>query len=115
VCFDPDSVRLYYYAGDQSQEFLQSQTCDPLSQYWAQAIAWLATARLHKPFCSCNNTMSLAQEWQRDLRFTGSREYGSYAISTAELDNPFGTKLGEVLAWKRVAMMAERVIAGGLA
>lgn len=114
VCRDPDQVKIYYYAGDQSQKYLQGQTCDPLSDYWAQAIAWMAVARLHKPFCSCNNTNSLAEEWQRDLRFTGSREYGSYQISPSELDNPFGTKFGEVMAWKRVSRLAaNEIISGG--
>lgn len=105
VCRDPDMVKLYYYAGDRSNKSLSGNTCDDLSHWWAETIAWLAVARVNRPFCTCNNSQTLLNNLQRDLSFTGSRELGNYAVSAADLDNPFGTKLGEIRAWRRVSKM----------
>jgi hypothetical protein len=112
VCRDPDLVKVWYYAGDYSQEYLSGRSCDPLSHTWAEAIMWLAVARVNRPFCTCNNSLTMLNELQRDLSFTGSRVAGSYTISPSDLDNPFGTKMGEVKAWKRIGRMAERITMG---
>ncbi len=116
VCRDPDLVKLYYKAGEQSQDFLQGKTCDPLSNYLAEAIAMLAVAKVPRPFCTCNNSLAmtgnLVDGWQRDLSFTGSREQGNFQVSQADLDNPFGTRAGAVLAWKRVGRMTSSVMVG---
>lgn len=112
VCRDPDLIKVWYYAGDLSQEYQRGLSCDPLSHWWAEAITWLAVARTVNPFCTCNNSLTLVQEWQRDLSFTGSRELGSFSISPADLDNPFGTRKGEVMAWRRVGRMSKAVVGG---
>lgn len=105
VCRDPDMVKLWYLAGDQSQEYKAGRTCEPLSQFWAQNIAWLATARTNRPFCACNNSQAFPDSptnLQRDLAFTGSRQLGSFRVSEADLNNPLGTRAGEVRVWKRI-------------
>lgn len=116
VCRDPDLVKLYYKAGEQSQDFLQDKTCDPLSNYLAETIAMLAVAKIPRPFCTCNNSLAmtgnLVDGWQRDLSFTGSRQQGNFQVSAADLDNPFGTRAGAVLAWKRVGRMSSSVMVG---
>jgi len=109
-CRDPDMVRLYYYAGDQDNRYLDRATCEPLSNYWAQAIAWLATARLERTFCSCVNVQSLAQDWRKDLAFVKD---SSYQFAPELLSNPFGTRYGEVKAWQRVAKIQGRQLKGG--
>jgi hypothetical protein len=55
ICRDPDMVKMWYYAGALSQDFKAERTCEPLANDLAQAIAWLATARVNRPFCACNN------------------------------------------------------------
>lgn len=112
VCRDPDLVKLWYYAGDKSAQYLASRTVDPLSDYMADAIAWLATARVNRPFCTCNNSLTLLNNLQRDMSFTGSRELGSFIVSAADLDNPFGTKVGEVKAWHKVSRLASAMPMG---
>jgi hypothetical protein len=112
VCRDPDLVKFYYRAGEQSQDYLQGKTCEPLSNYLAEAIAMLATAKVARPFCTCNNSLAMTNEWQRDLSFTGSRVQGSYTVSAADLDNPFGTRAGAVLSWKRVGRMSSGLMVG---
>lgn len=112
VCRNPDMVKLWYYAGDQSQEFLAGRTCEPLSHFWAETIAWLAVARVNRPFCTANNSQTLLNNLQRDLSFTGSKEQGSYRISESDLDNPFGSRFGEVKAWKRVSRLTSSLMMG---
>lgn len=116
VCRDPDLVKVWYYAGEQSQEFIQGRTLDPLSNFWAETIAMLATANVPRPFCTCNNSLAMVGNrvdgWQRDLSFTGSREQGSFGIAPSDLDNPFGTRVGQVLAWKRTSRLVGSMMTG---
>lgn len=112
VCRDPDMVRIWYYAGEQAQNYLAGRTCDPLNSNLANAIAWLATARVNRPFCTCNNALTLLNNLQRDMAFTGSRELGSFQVSAADMDNPFGTRLGEVKAWHIVSRLASNLMVG---
>lgn len=111
-CRDPDLVKLWYRAGDQSQDYLQGRTCDPLSNFYAEAIAMLATSRVTRPFCTCNNSLTLTNEWQRDLSFTGSRQNGSFVVSPSDLDNPFGSRYGAVLCWKKIGRMTSALMTG---
>lgn len=109
VCRDPDQVRLYYQAGDLSNENLAGRTCQPLSNWWAQTIAWIATARLERPFCAGTNVLSLTKKFQKDMALTGAE---SFQISEGDLDNPFGTRVGEVMAWRRVKKIATKRTTG---
>ena len=109
-CRDPDMVRIYYWAGDQDNRYLQGYGCEPLSNYWAHAIAWLATARLDREFCGCVNVQSLVQEWRKDLAFVKDT---SYQVNLDLLNNPFGTRVGEVKAWQRVARIQGKQLRGG--
>lgn len=109
---DPDFVRVWYLSGDRSSAYRSKQTPDPLSNYLAQAIAWLATARLVKPICACGAVRAAGEELRTDLVI--SSEQGNFAIGIEEvMNNPFGTRLGEVRAWRRVARLAQRNIEGG--
>jgi hypothetical protein len=105
VCRDPDYVKLWYYSGLISDEYLRSTSMDPLGNWLAMSIAQIATARLQKPLCSCSNVTALADEWRQDLSITGP---GGAMLSEAALDNPFGTRRGEVVAWKRISKLALR-------
>ena len=73
---------------------------EPLSQYWANLIAMLATARLEWPLCSCTNVQLLANRWREDLARMNKER--SFAVTPDDLQNPFGTRAGETLAWKRI-------------
>jgi len=107
LCYAPDMLRFWYYAGDISDEFLNGYTTDPLSHFWAEIIAWMATARLYRPFCSCVNLNAYITQLQMDV--TRSEAEGpAFTVSESDLDNPFGTRKGEVLAWRRVSKLAEK-------
>jgi len=100
-CREPDLVKVNYYAGDLDRKFLSGRACEPLSLYWAQAIAWLATARLSRPFCSCGTVEKLVNDLRWDTARTGADE-PAYTLDPRDGANPFGTLVGEVKAWRRV-------------
>jgi hypothetical protein len=111
-CRDPDLVKLWYYAGRIDQRNLRDSRCRLLSNWWAQTIAWLATARLERQFCSCANVTALAQDLRRNLALVGANE--SFLVAEGLLDNPFGTRVGEVRAWQRVSKIAKKRMAAAV-
>ncbi len=109
VCRDPDQIKLYYYGGEQSDEWLSGWSYDPLSHHMAQAIAWMATARLERPFCACSNVTTLGLHLKEDLSLT--TDQGRF-VSDTILTNPFGTRRGEVKAWQRISMLIDSAVTG---
>jgi len=95
---DPDMVKLWYYAGDIANAYLGSFVGDPLPQKWARAIAQLAVARPERELCECGNSGALTKMWQINTALTSSE----VMIPEKELSNPFGTRYGEILAWRTV-------------
>lgn len=113
VCRDPDQVKLWYQAGNLSQSYLNGSNCEKLDDYLAQAVAYLAVARLEYQMCSCSNVRNVAEELRRDL--TLNKNDTSYIRSTSMdiFTNPFGTRKGEVMAWQRVAKLISNNWGGG--
>lgn len=112
ACREPEQVKLWYYAGDLSDEYLAGNSYDPLSDWWAYTIAWLAVARLEKPMCSCGNVQYFVNDLMTDLSFSGGT--GSYNVDFELLGNPFGSRKGAVMAWHRVSSYNEKVFEGAV-
>lgn len=114
VCFSPDypptGVRFWYYAGLQDDRYLAGRTLDPLSNYWAQAIIWLAVANIELPPCACGAAQHLFTEYRRDLAASSGRSRN--LLSFDLLDNPFGTRVGAIRAWERVAKISGEGMGG---
>lgn len=110
-CREPDQVKLWYRAGEISERYLRGLTCDPLSDWWAQTIAWLATARLEHPFCACGSSGTRAAHLREDLAHVGET---SHLLAEEMLTNPFGTRRGEVQAWQRVSRLENRIMGAAL-
>jgi hypothetical protein len=111
VCRDPDRILAWYQAGDMDEAFLRGDSCDPLSDFFARIIAWIATARLERPFCQCGNVTALAESWREDLAFQG--ESSAYLVDFNLLGAAFGTKRGEMMAFKALSMLNKRKISAG--
>jgi hypothetical protein len=110
---DPDQVKFWYYAGNLSQSYLSGSNCEMLDDYLAQAVAYLAVARLEYSLCSCSNVKNVSADLRRDL--TENTRDNSYT-RTPNMDiftNPFGTRKGEVLAWQRVSKLLSNNWGGG--
>ena len=115
---DPDFVKLWYYCGDLSQEYLSGRHYWTLPRKWARLIAHMATARLERPFCSCGNLIALAEYLRDDLAAISSttQQARSYRIDPyLVIQCPFGTKRGEVNAWMQIVRQRDRSLGGGIA
>ena len=110
VCRDPDQLKLYYYCGNLSELNRAGRRCDGLSDQWARIIAWLATARLHRPLCDCGGVSSLVDWLQTDLA-TGTREQ-THTVLWDDLSNPFGTRRGEMEAYRHCRGLEPNRIGG---
>jgi hypothetical protein len=107
VCRDPDYIKIWYYSGLIDQRYLSSQSYDPLPQTWAEAIAYLAMARLNRPLCSCDRVEDQFKDLQTDLSLVGAPL--GYNVGLDVLSNPFGTRKGAILCWQRVMKLAKRI------
>lgn len=98
---EPDRVIVYYYAGARSGDYLAGRDTEPMPLEWAETIAWLATARIERAFCQCSNVNSIRERLRRDLAETTPER--SVFLPQNVISNPFGTRRGEVEAWRRVS------------
>lgn len=116
-CQPADRVALSYYAGLQDKDYLNSKSLDPLSHYMAETIMMLSVARLPAAVCSCNNIRDRVEDLQKDLSTLRDGGQGStlYArFQTQDIfNNPFGTRAGEVAAWKRIIRLHGEIGDGG--
>jgi len=106
-CIEPDAVNLWYRAGYIPPRY-RPNVGEPLSQFWAKTIAMLATARLEWPLCTCTNVQLLADRWREDL--ARLNDLRTFSVTPDDLQNPFGTRAGEALAWKRITKSRGRKI-----
>jgi hypothetical protein len=107
-CYSPDEVYIWYYAGEQTDRYLAGLELDPLSRWFAEAICWMTVARLERNFCQCGALEAL----QRELRSEMSRSDAggpTWFLTDADGANPFGTKVGELRAWKRLRQLAHHI------
>lgn len=108
-CPNPVDMTVWYRAGLMSKEYSAGLTNDPLDHYWAQTIAYLAAARLDKPVCGCTNVQSIVAELQRDVSAPDSNGRIN-TVDFQSLANPFGTRVGELKAWKRTMLFSNQQI-----
>lgn len=92
VGYEPDRVLASYKSG------LQEGLCSPVPYDLAQAITYMATARLSRPLChECQSLRDREKELKLDLAVAGPNESRYTTQQVAEA--PFGTRRGEVDAW----------------
>ena len=110
VCRDPDQVKVYYYCGNLSELNRAGRRCVGLSDQWARVIAHLATARLRRPLCDCSGVSSLVDWLQEDLAVS-TRE-SAKTVLWDDLSNPFGTRRGEMEAYRHCRALEPGKISG---
>lgn len=101
----PDIVRLYYYAGLRNKSQAYISRMDP---EWERAVAYMACAMLDRPACDCN--ADTWNKWREDFALFSGDEDGKPIYRTPSgadrefdiLNNPFGTRRGEIYAWNKV-------------
>lgn len=110
---DPDAVRIYYWYG-----FVPSAQCPITSiceidcSELERLIAILAAARINRPVCECAcERTSRWEGWTRDKTYS-TRESGSYFLTQNIVENPLGTKIGEIEVFNRLQLIKSQLCDG---
>jgi hypothetical protein len=103
----PDRIKIYYYAGNISDEYRRGYTLDPLESTISESIRLLATARLDRDLCGCTNIIALGQSLRKDMALV-SPQGNFLAVADAIQECPFGTRRGEWLAWNRLKTYTDK-------
>lgn len=94
---EPNGVLVRYEAGVP----LVDGRMDP---YFEELVFILTLANIPGPICACKEANKRLYHYQFDLARTGGANGEGYGlISGEDLSNPYGTRRGQVEAWKRVS------------
>jgi len=108
---EPDRVRLHYYSGFLTEEFKGGYDYESVRVDIALAVCWIATARLANPICGSGPLADRQAELAKDMSLVS--EQGNYIIASEEIANsPFGTKVGEVMAYRRLTRLDYNILEG---
>jgi len=69
-----------------------------MSPEWRRVVAYLAAAELSDYVWDVTSQPEILYDWRVDL--AKQEEGNRFSLSMADLDNPFGTRRGQVYAWK---------------
>lgn len=86
---EPDRVRLWYLSGE------GFEGCE-MTRFWQRAVAYYATALLHRQVCGCEALERFVGYW-REPPSLETEHWLDRALS-----NPFGPQRGAVFAWDKV-------------
>jgi len=104
---DPEQVRLYYYSGWVPKDPRITRPYVDLDPYWEKAIAYYSVSLLDRCTCDCNNAQRFIDHWRTDLARQGAEV--AFQVSDADLDNPLGTTMGAIYAWRQIKRDGRRV------
>lgn len=93
VCTQPDRVTVRYLAG------FPLGSDGLMQEPYRTVVARLAAAELARNVCGCEQANRALYYWQFDLSQT-ARGDELFGISPENLNNPLGTRRGQVYAWK---------------
>lgn len=88
----PQKLRANYVAGHPT-------TDGEMPEWMKELIAKLAAAELARPICNCHDGNGAVTHWQEDLAKNSSGG-DSYFLPQDVMSNPFGTRRGQVDAWR---------------
>lgn len=105
LCRPPDRITVRYLAGE---ALVNGEMRSDLQR----VVARLACAESAGRITACDTANREFYRWQFDHARAAGANDEQYSISPGDLDNPFGTRAGQVYAWKYIQ---EQRILGGLA
>ena len=106
VCTQPDRVTVRYLAG------FPLGSDNLMQEPYRTVVARLAAAELARNVCGCEQANRALYYWQFDVSQT-ARGDELFGISPENLNNPLGTRRGQVYAWKFI--MDQQQLTGILA
>lgn len=92
----PDRIEVRYLAGD------APDAMGNVSQKWIEIVSRFAAAELGKRVCACVGANRAVYNQQIDRAFAGDARVEKFTMSQNDLNCPFGTKQGEIEAWRMV-------------
>lgn len=110
---EPENAKVWYRAGQLNPGFLRGLSCDELAPDMAKIISYLATARLERPFAANNNAQALCLAMQRDMAKNPSGGDNFFVPEEIGL-NPFGTRGGEVYAYRHLKQLVQQIPKGAI-
>lgn len=90
---EPDRVKLRYLAGHPLER-------GQMAKRWQQVVTMLGAAECKRRIVACRETNERLHDLQMDMALQ-STETERYQRTNEELNNPFGTRLGHIQAWKQ--------------
>lgn len=98
---EPDRVIAYYQSGLREEKDINN--CWVMPEDLARAVAHMTTARIARPLCTnCENVRAWEAERREDLIFV-TRDDATRFVPMNVMKCPFGTRRGEVEAWRIVS------------
>jgi len=104
-CRQPDRVIVRYEAGSPLSYVENTLNKSGYVGHWDEIVARFAAAQLNRPVCACQHANSELYRWQFDMSRAAGANDEQYRIDDRALANPFGTRAGEIQAWRAVANM----------
>lgn len=101
-CSVPDRVLVRYLAGWPLEN-------GQMAKSWARVVAMLSAGELPPLVCACEEAHRELHRWQFDLSRAAGEMDEQYSISQEDLNNPWGTRRGQVLAYKQARGTGLRV------
>lgn len=72
-----------------------------MSLYWAQIVSHFAVSLMDEAACGCASVLNSLRYWMEDIGYVKD---SSHTLGPSDIDNPFGTRRGQIAAWKAVLM-----------
>lgn len=70
----------------------------------------MAAAEMPRKICACDESNRELHRWQFDVaRSAGANDEAYGAVSDIDINNPFGTRRGQIYAWKEVRALRKLI------
>ena len=95
-CRPPDNIEVRYEAGEPLVN-------GNMNQRYQKMVARMAAADMPRRLCACDVANKELHHWQFDIaRSAGANDEAYGAVSDMDINNPFGTRRGQIYAWKEI-------------
>lgn len=102
-CRPPDEITIRYLAGE---PLVNGQ----MNSRYQKAVTRMAAAEMPRKICACDESNRELHRWQFDVaRSAGANDEAYGAVSDIDINNPFGTRRGQIYAWKEVRALRKLI------
>jgi hypothetical protein len=102
--YAPQKLRVNYLAGHPNEDD-GIDGAGRMAEHMRRIVARLAAAEIARPVCGCDVANRELSRWQFDLARNAGAADEAYQLSFEDMQNPFGTRRGQVAAWKDIRQL----------